>query len=380
MNLSASNNVAAPRLRVLMVNSTLHIGGAERVAACLAQHVSRDRFEMAACYLRQNGLVGESMLRSGVDLVPVPGHAGGRTDRLTSLKLLKLIRQRRIQLLHTHDIHGLIDASICRTVMPRLRHVHTFHWGDYPRREKRYRQIEQLLWRRADALVAVGHEQARAIRDLYGIPQERLNVVWNGVDAPEPRIANEVTALTRDANAPIIGSISTLIVQKGLNHLLDAAARLRRMGARFRLLIVGEGHLRPELERQMRELGLTDCVFFLGWVSEASHRALPACDIFVQSSLWEAMSVVVLEAMACGKASVATRVGENVHVVQDGVTGYTVPSGDPQALASALARLINDPLLRRRMGDAARARHAELFTTRNMVSAYENLYAKVLAA
>lgn len=368
----------AQRMRILMVNSTLHIGGAENVAASLAEHINRERFEVTACYLRQNGVVGEKMIAAGVDLVPVPGHAGGRTDRLTSLKLMRLIRERRIQLLHTHDVHGFIDASLCRTLMPRLRHVHTFHFGNYPHREARYRHIERLLWRRPDALVAVGHEQARSIRQLYGIAESRLRVIWNGVDSPIPRIAEQIGAFT-SLGVPLITSISTLIEQKGLDHLLSACAQLKSQGAKFHLLIVGEGHLRPALEAQSRSLGLENVVSFVGWIANASECALPACDVFVQSSLWEAMSVVVLEAMACGKPMVVTSVGENTHVVRDSGTGFIVPPGDSGALAAALFKLINDPELQRRMSDAARSRYLELFTTRHMVDAYESLYADVIS-
>ena len=105
---------AAHRSRVLIANSTLHIGGAETVAANLAVHLDRARFAVTACYLKQNGVVGEQMAREGVDLVPIPGlRIDGKADYFTSLKLLRLIRQRNIQILHTHDTSSFIDGAIC---------------------------------------------------------------------------------------------------------------------------------------------------------------------------------------------------------------------------------------------------------------------------
>jgi glycosyltransferase involved in cell wall biosynthesis len=181
------------RLRVLMVNSTLHIGGAEQVAANLTKHLDRRAFEVTACYLKENGIVGQQMLDAGVDLIPVPGWRPGR-DYFTGLKLRKLVKQRRIQLLHTHDIHGFMDASLCRLSVPALRHVHTFHFGNYPHISPRYAKIERLLWRVPDALIAVGHEQAATIRRLHNIPAERMQVIWNGTDAPTPELAPEVLA------------------------------------------------------------------------------------------------------------------------------------------------------------------------------------------
>src|SRR5262245_727187 len=94
------------RMRILMVCSTLHVGGAERVAASLSQHLDPGRFEVTACYLKENGVVGQDMLNAGVDLVPIPGFVPKKVDRLTSLKLRKLVKERGIQLLHTHDMHG----------------------------------------------------------------------------------------------------------------------------------------------------------------------------------------------------------------------------------------------------------------------------------
>lgn len=367
------------RMRVLMVNSTLHIGGAEQVAAHLAQYLDRGCFELTACYTKENGVAGAQMQRGGVDLVPIPGLREKRRDYFTALKLLRLIKQRGIQLIHTHDLHGLMDGAACRLLSPRLRHVHTFHWGNYPEREPRYARVERALWRVPDALVAVGHAQAAAIQSVYGIPSDRLRVLWNGTDAAQADICPEVEQRLPSPGIPLIASISTLIPQKGLSDLLLAAAALRQSGRRFLLMIVGQGKLRAQLESQAHELGLDDVVKFLGWINEASQRALPACDVFVQSSHWEAMSVVVLEAMAAGKPLVVTAVGENTRVVVDDETGLLVPPRDPNALAAALARLLDSADLRQRLGAAAARRYEEFFTVRHMVKRYEDLYAEVLA-
>ena len=114
------------------------------------------------------------------------------------------------------------------------------------------------------------------------------------------------------------------------------------------------------LQALVRDLGLAEHVRLLGWVPQASDCVLPSCDIFVQSSLWEAMSIVVLEAMAAGKAMVVTRVGENPSVVVEGETGITVPPADPEAMAIALRRLLKDQALRQRLGHAARERYEEI--------------------
>ncbi len=372
---------AQPRkTRLLIVNSTLHIGGAEQVAACLAEHVDREAFDTAACYLKEPGHIADQMLRSAVDLVPIPGLRSGRRDYLTFLKLRRLIRSRRIEVIHTHDIHGMIDGAACRLTTPGLRFVHTFHYGNYPDRRIRHKFIEGALSRVADVLIAVSHSQATAIRKLYRIPENRIRVVWNGVE--EPKTSEEALRLqwSIPAGTPVIASISTLIAQKGIGHLLEAAALLRQSGERFVLLIAGDGLLRQGLLARSAELGLQAHVQFLGWVPQASSKVFPLCDIFVQSSLWEAMSIVLLEAMASAKPVVATSVGENPLVMLPGATGLMVPPANPARLAEALRTLLHDPELRVRMGQAGRARYQQLFTVQHMISAHEKIYRELAGA
>jgi glycosyltransferase involved in cell wall biosynthesis len=177
---------------------------------------------------------------------------------------------------------------------------------------------------------------------------------------------------------PIIASISTLIPQKGLDRLLDAAALLRDAGEPFFLVIGGDGYLREPLRQKIEALRLNGHVRMLGWVPQAAIKLLPACDILVQSSLWEAMSVVVLEAMAAAKPMVVTDVGENPHVVRNETTGIVVSNGDARALAEALQRLLNDPALRARLANAARQRYEEHFTVQHMITEYEHVYRELM--
>jgi glycosyltransferase involved in cell wall biosynthesis len=115
-----------------------------------------------------------------------------------------------------------------------------------------------------------------------------------------------------------------------------------------------------------------------GWVTHAADVALPAFDVFFQPSRWEAMSVVILEAMAAAKAVVATRVGENVHIIDDGRDGLLVNVQDIDGMASALTRVIADGGLRARLGDAARRKIEQQFTVGHMTRAYEDAYLDVV--
>jgi glycosyltransferase involved in cell wall biosynthesis len=167
-----------------------------------------------------------------------------------------------------------------------------------------------------------------------------------------------------------------LIEQKGLDDLLSVARRCRDAGHHMQFVIVGDGPLRPMLEQRRRELGLDDTVVFAGWVANAAARALPAFDVFFQPSRWEAMSIAVLEAMATRKAIVATRVGDNPHVLEDGVSGLLVDSGDTEGMADALIRLY-DHGLRLRLGQTARVTYEQKFTLEHMIRSYEEVYGEL---
>ena len=176
----------------------------------------------------------------------------------------------------------------------------------------------------------------------------------------------------------VIGTIATLIEQKGLHDLLLVARRMIDVGHNVVFVVAGEGHLRGSLEARRRELGLEDTVLFPGWVTNAADVVLPSVDIFFQPSLWEAMSVVILEAMAARRPIVATRVGENARIIEDGVDGRLVDSRDIDGMAAALGALVADPARRTRLGEAARAKVEQHFTVAHMARAHEQVYMETL--
>jgi glycosyltransferase involved in cell wall biosynthesis len=359
---------------VLLLNSTLHIGGAENVIALLCRSLDRDLCNVLVGHLKENGVVGEGLQREGYEVVGIKRSRYRLANYFSFLRLRRLLKARRIDVVHTHDLHSLIDASLCRLLMPRLRTVHTFHFGNYPHRSRRYLLLERSFWRLPDCLVAVSRVQRRSIQDTFAIPDHRIEAIWNGVVPVAPADPSPLFTKYVRPGRIVLGSISTLIPQKGITHLLDVAAQLKARGLDFVLLIAGEGLLRTELEQKCRELQLQEHVVFFGWVNDAQTTLLPLVDIFVQSSLWEAMSMVLLEAMSMGKAAVTTRVGENPLIVEEGVTGYVVEPRDVGGMTAALERLMRDAGLRSSFGAAAKARCAQWFSATSMARNYEALY------
>jgi glycosyltransferase involved in cell wall biosynthesis len=360
------------KVNILLVASSLWIGGAESVMQHLAMTLDRRRFNVSVCYLKERGQVGDELARAGIDIVGV--NDSDRVDYLTFLKLRRIIAAKHIDVVHTHTTHGLVDAAMCKLLRPRLKLVHTFHFGNYPHTEPRILWMERLFSRAADRLLAVGDGQRAQLRAVYRFRDRMIQTLRNGVMLPSGTGDPTFRASIGAERCVLVGTIATLIRQKGLPDLMRVARKVRDAGRNVKFVIAGEGHLRGELEALRRELDLEGTVVLTGWVTNAAEVALPAFDVFFQPSLWEAMSMVTLEAMGAGKPVVATRVGEAPFVITDNVDGMLVDAGDVDGMAAALIRLIDDPALRARMGQAARKRVEDHFTVAHMTRAYEQVY------
>ena len=366
---------------ILQLGSSIDTGGAERVIANLTRHLDRSRFNVWPCHLfSPRGAIGDELVRDGYEVLDI-----GRIDRdfrrYLSFRLVKqLVRERGIDLIHTHTHYALGDAALAAlSSAGGVKVVHTYHYGNYPHLPGRYLFLEGLASRMANRLVAVGTEQEKQIRETYRLRRGRIEVIWNGVDAVQPAPDPAWRERLGRSGAVIVGTICTFIEQKGLPDLLRVAGELTRANTNVVFVVVGDGHLRPSIEGACASMGLSDRVLFTGWKREASASMLPLFDIFFQPSRWEAMSMVVLEAMAAGKAVVATDVGDNRHVVAHGDSGFVVPAGDIDAMSGSIRALVESSSLRTRFGEAGRARHRAHHGVDRMVQGYEQLYEGVLA-
>jgi len=362
------------KCNLMILASHLWIGGAESVMQHLAESVDRTRFNVTVCCLKQRGSIGDKLACKGLEVLSFAESQDAPVDYLTFIKLWRVLRARKIDVVHTHTTQGLVDATLCSLLLPRLSVVHTFHFGNYPHMQSRVMWMEHIFSRLAHRLFAVGEVQRKQIQSVYRLSDCRISTIFNGVSIPtgagDPAFRKRVSA----ENCVLIGTIATMITQKGLTDLLDVAKQIQDSGRKAVFVIVGEGSLWTELEAKRRQLGLEEMVVLTGWITNAADVALPTFDIFFQPSLWEAMSMVILEAMAARKAIVATSVGENGRIIEDGVDGLLVQPRDIGGMAAALGRLIDDAALRIRLGESARLKVQQRFTVEHMTRAYEEIY------
>lgn len=246
------------------------------------------------------------------------------------------------------------------------------------KRSWRTRLVYASLVRRAVAI-------SPAVRECLlagGVDASRTLVIQSSVDprAIEPRAGRDATRAAlgaRDEDVVVL-ALASLVRRKGIDVLLDALANLGARSMRPLVWIAGRGPERAALETQAESLGLASRVRFLGERADAADL-LAACDVFVLPARREGLGVSALEAMAVGRAVVASRVGGLAQAVVEGRTGLLVAPGEPRALSQALARVIEDPVLRARLAAAGPARVREGYLAEQMVDAYEALYREVLA-
>jgi glycosyltransferase involved in cell wall biosynthesis len=358
---------------------SLHVGGAENVVVNLARGIDRDRFDVGVCCTRELGVLADQLIAEGVE-VRLVAPSRRRFRHLTPLTLMRHIWRWRPDVIHTHGTTAILHTGPLAQfgVLPEW--IHTFHFGNYGPNLTRERSLERRLSGQPSRLIAVSDTQRASLMQYYGIPAARIDTVLNGV-AENPFVDDARTRATKRAELGIagdeivVGCIAVLSEQKGIPYLIDAATRLLAQHPRMRLLIVGGGPHEEKLRREAEALGFGPRILFTGWRSD-SQQLLSVLDVFVMPSLWEAMSMVLLEAMAARRPIVVTDVGENRKVVDDGRCGIVIAPRDADAIVTAVCRVLADPAEAQAMGRRAGERFAAVFTVGHMVRAHEGLYSR----
>jgi glycosyltransferase involved in cell wall biosynthesis len=359
--------------RVLLLIKGLGRGGAERLVVGCARLGERFRYEVAYLLPWKDALVGEL----GAAEVPVHrlGHRPGWVRALRALVL-----GRGIDLVH---VHSPLAAAVARTVLPRrIPVVYTEH-NVWPRYRPPTRWANAATFPRNAHVFAVSGEVAASVR--YPWPLRRLRVppvevLHHGVDPRElerwSRPDGVLAELGIRDGAPVVATVANFKAHKGHRHLLEAASIVRRSLPEARFVLAGAGPTERQVRERAAALGLEGTVVFAG-PREDAPRLAAAADLFVLPSEHEGLPVALLEAMALGRAVVATRTGGVPEVVEDGRHGLLVPPADPRALAEAIAELLRDPARRARMGEEGR-RRAAAFDLRRAVRRIEDVYEELL--
>ncbi len=374
---TVSTATSADPIRVGFVLHVMQVAGAEMLVFEIIRRLGPKIVPTVFC-LDAVGVLGERLREQGVDVVCLdrrPGWDVGLARRMAAE-----IRDRRIEVLHAHQYTPFFYAALARVLRGgTAKLIFTEHGRHYPDvvPTRRWFANKLLFNRLVDEVTAVCGFSARSLAERDGFTGRDIKVIENGIDVERYAVEEDRCAARRRVGLNparrYVANIARFHPVKDQATLLTAFAEVAKQVADADLLLVGDGPLRSRLEQQARTLGVADRVRFLG-VRHDVPMILRAVDVFVLTSVSEAASITLLEAMASGVPSVVTAVGGNPEMVHHNVEGLLVPRGDPSAAAIAIMQLLGDREKAARVGAAAAKRARERYRLETTVDNYAQLY------
>lgn len=384
---------------VMQITPNLEIGGAQENLRTMAEYLPEVGFAPIVCTF-DDGPLRADLERLGVtvELLPARRHSvlAGPLFLAEMLRrrrdLERLVEQNGVDVVQTRGL-GTLDFLVMTlrfgravrvwwtienvTFMVREENLGRGRWLLRPKRFA-HRLLYRLGARLVTGIIVVSGETERSFRENVGYSGDKVTVVLNGVDMRRYPAHVDREQLRRSlgigAEAHVMTCVGTFKRQKGQAVLIEALREVSERAPELHVLLVGDGELRAVTEQQVERAGLASQVHFLG-----SRRDVPALlaasDSFVLPSLWEGLSIALLEAMASGLPIIATEVSGTSQVMErDGSTGWLIPPGDPDALGRAILELLGDPIAAAEAGDRARERISAHFSARGQAEQLAKMF------
>ena len=363
---------------VLQITDTLIMGGSERVAVNLVNHLPRNRYRPYLCTTRAEGALAPLIARDVRQFFLARRH---RFDIGAIRRLVHFIQAQRIQILHAHET-SLFIAAVASLFPPWPAVVWHDHFGLYVTVERPV-WLYRLATRRADQIIAVNQPLVEWARQKLGVPSERVCYIPNFVEVPQD--VGQPQPLPGIAGKRIV-CVANFRAQKDHFNLLRAMNLVvKQLPAAHLLLVggVGERAYFESIKLEITRLGLEKKVSVLGERQDV-YAILKGCDVGVLSSASEGLPLALLEYGMAGLPAVATRIGECAEVLDEGRVGILVPPGSHDQLAEALLQLLQSPERRSALGRQFHRRVQELHSpgavVKQVCSVYETILSHVAPA
>jgi glycosyltransferase involved in cell wall biosynthesis len=368
-------------MKIFFLSTSMGMGGSDSQLLAAAQELRARGHEVLIVSLTPLGPMGRQARDAGIPTESLEMRRGVPDPR-GLVRLIRLVRAWRPDVLHSHMVHANLMARVLRLFVPipaLVSTIHNIYEGG---------RVRMVAYRLTNALVDHMTIVSQAAADRFVsdgiVPKKILTVVPNGVDMDRFRT---VPARVRESLRDSMGlqrefvwlAVGRFEVAKDYPNMLRAFATVHQRHPRAVLLLVGRGTLQAESEALAQALGLEGAVRFLG-VRQDVPELMSAADAYVMSSAWEGMPMVLLEAAAAGLPIVSTVVGGNDEVVRDQESGFLVPPRDPDGLGMAMVRLMELPDAdRRSMGERGREHVRAHYGLSRVVERWEDLYREILA-
>ncbi|MBF0381923.1 MAG: TIGR03088 family PEP-CTERM/XrtA system glycosyltransferase [Magnetococcales bacterium] len=368
----------------------LDIGGLETVVVNLINHLPPEEFRHVVISLTQNSNFKERITVANVDFYQLNKKAG--KDLMVWWRLWRLLRQLKPDILHTCNLaalEGVVPARLAG--VPVVIHAEHGRDGyDLDGSNKKYLLLRRLLTPFVDHIIAVSEDLAQWLATKVKVDPNKINLIINGIESTLPAknskqpatLATSPDPRFNSSNSFVIGTVGRLWPVKDQSNLIKAFHHLLTLdgvdGRGLRLVIVGDGPQRLELEQLAKELGIDGQLWITGWRDDVG-QFLHGMDLFALPSQAEGTPLTIIEAMAAALPVVATAVGGVDKLVIDGKTGSLVPPRNHQKMAQALHCYVNDANLGVVQGEAARELYLQKYTLEQMVHQYKCLFKNSLA-
>ena len=356
-------------MKIMQVIPYFCFGGAEIMCENLTYALKNAGQEVFAVSLYHDRTpIARRMEEAGIRIVYLDKKLG--LDLSMVPKLVRVIRQERPDVVHTH-LDVIKYAVLAAKLAGVKKCVHTVHsLADREAEGRVQKIINGFYFRRGWSVpVALTPEVRNSVAEFYGLPLSRVSVIYNGID-----LSRCVPKTTYETGETVtILHVGRFDVPKNHPGLLEAFRLLLETHPECRLRLVGDGELRPDMEKLAREKGIADAVEFYGMQSNV-YPYLHDADIFTLPSIYEGNPMTIIEAMGTGLPIVASRVGGIPDMISDGESGLLVEP-EPQSICAGLTRLVGDVALRQRLGLAAR-KQSQTFSAEHMARDYISCYSK----
>ena len=361
----------------------MQLGGTELNAVRTAERLDRSRFSVSVVCLRDSGPLMKRYADAGIPVHSFPlSSLWGFSGMRQGLRLRRLLRAQRAEIVHSHDAYMSIYATFWARLAGVPGVIASRRSWHSPHLQGRIMQASRVAYRMAHRVVGNSPSVARLVETEGGVPSSRIVTIPNFLDPqafdvlPSAERARLLSELGVPEGAFVIGIVARLTPVKDHSTLLRAIAILRTRIPSLHAIFVGDGPERPRLTAETKALGLESVVHFAGERPPAPNLH-GLFDVSVLSSTSEAFPNSILEAMAASRPVVATRVGGNPDAVRDGETGLLVSAADEHAMAAAVERLFVEPDLRERFGAAGWADAKSGYGAPAVIAQVEELYERL---
>lgn len=359
----------------MQITHDLAIGGLQQVVVNICRNIDREKYHVTVLCLRELGEFAPQVEELGIKVLYLPQKKNG-VDHFAFLKVAKILRDEKIDVIHTHNTQPFFDGTLGAILSGVKAVIHTDHCRSFPDK-KRYMFAEWLVSHYAYKVVGVSDDTCNNLIKYEHISKKKIMTIVNGIDESLYNIKidrdKKKKELGINREGPVIGLAVRLSKQKGIMYLIKAMPRILKEFPDLTLVIAGDGAEKNNLENDARKLGVHENIMFTGARLDIAEL-LKLFDLYVLPSLFEGLPMVLLEAMAAKCPIVATDVGGNSMAITHDENGSLVASCDADIFAEEVIKVLNDSDLRSKYIRNSYSIFKEKFSARLMTERYSKLY------